>query len=302
MSILTGSFQKALLPGVRTWFGMHKDYPAEHARIFEILKSDRNYEEDVGMGGMGLAPIKSEGSAVSYFDMEQTFIKRYIHTVYSLGFIISQEAIEDNLYAEVARARSQMLGKSMRETIEVVCASVLNNAFSGSFLGADGKALCATDHPRFRDGGTYANKPTTDLDLSELALEQAVIDIAKLRNDAGLLISAMPEMLIVPPDLQFEAKRILGSELQSGSANNDLNAIRSMNVIPGGMMVYHYLTDADAWFIKTNTMNGLKKYERRALSINDDTDFDTSNVKFKADVRFSTGWTDARGIYGSSGA
>ena len=300
--ISTGSIAKALWPGVNKFFGLaYDEHPLECTEIFDVEKSSKNFEEDVNVYGTSLAPIKLEGENISYDEMAQGFLKRYVHVTYGLGFILTREAIEDNLYMELAQARSKQLAFSMRQTKENVCANVLNRAFSNSYTGADGLELCSTVH-LLSKGGTFRNELATAADLSEASLEQACIDIMDMVNDAGLKINLMPRKLIIPTALAFEAERILKSSLQNDTANNAVNALRSKGMMPDGIAVNHYLTDSDAFFIKTNAPDGLKLFERRGVGIDNDTDFDSENVKFKATERFSVGWTDPRGIFGSPGA
>lgn len=300
--INTGALAKALRPGVNTWFGnMYNRYPDEFPAIFDKETSNMNFEEDVNVHGFGLGVVKPEGTAVSYDSMQQGFIKRYIHIVYGLGFIITREAIEDNLYMKMAKAQTESLAHSMKQVKETVAANVLNRAFNNAYVGADGLELCSTAH-LLSKGGTYQNTLTTAADLSEASLEQALIDIGGFVDDAGLKMQARGQKLILPRQLEFEAQRILKSTLQSDSANNNINVLLSGRYIPGGCAVNHYLTDADAWFIKTDAPNGLRHFERRALQIDNDTEFDSDNMKFKATERYSFGWTDPRGIYGSAGA
>lgn len=300
--IATGSLAKALWPGVNAWFGMaYNEHPLEFKEIFKVEKSDKNFEEDVSMHGFGLAVKKPEGTNLSYDQAAQGFIKRYIHDVYGLGFIITREAIEDNQYMELAEKRAKALAFSMRQTKENVAANVLNRAFNSSYTGADGLELCSLAHLKSK-GGTFQNELTTAADLSEASLEQAMIDIMDMTNDAGLRISVMPRKLIIPTALHFEAERILKSNLRPDSANNDVNALRSMGAFPEGVSVNHYLSDSDAWFILTNCPDGLKCFERRGLEVENDSDFDSENLKFKATERYVFGWSDPRGIYGSPGA
>ena len=298
----TGSLAKALWPGVNAWFGnAYEEHPLEYKEIFDIEKSEQNFEEDVNVNGTGLAAVKPEGEALAYDDFSQGFLKRYSHITYALGFILTREAIEDNLYMKLAEQRSKKLAFSMRQTKENVAANVLNRAFNSSYVGADGLELCSTAH-LLSKGGTFKNELTTAADLSEASLEQSIIDIMDMKDDAGLKIHVMPKKLIVPTALCFEAERILKSSLQNDSANNAVNALRSKGVMPEGYAVNHYLTDPDAFFVKTNAPDGLKMFERRDVAIDNDTDFDSENMKFKASERYSVGWSDPRGIFGSPGA
>ena len=298
----TGAIGKALWPGLNAIFGLaYNEFPAEYAEIFKKYSSGKNFEEDLGMYGLGLAEVKPEGDVVHYGDFAQAFLKRYVHITYALGYIVTREAIEDNQYAELAAQRTRMIAKSMRQTKEIVAANVLNRAFNGSYVGADGLELCSLVH-LLGKGGTFANKLTTAADLSEASLEQAAIDIMGFVDDASLKISVMPEKLIIPKELCFEAERILKSMLQVDTANNTINALRSKGVLPGGYAVNHYLSDTDAFFILTNAENGMKHFERRGVEFEQDQDFDSDNVKFKGSERYVFSWTDPRGIYGSAGA
>jgi S-adenosylmethionine/arginine decarboxylase-like enzyme len=299
--ITTSSFAKALWPGVNAWYGRaYKDYPTEYTEIFEKETSSKAYEEDVGLSSFGLASVKPEGSPIAYDSERQAFTTRYNHVVYALGFIITREMYEDDQYDVVSKRKATALARSMRQTKEIIGANVLNRATTAGYTGGDGVVLLSTAHVNVM-GANWANKPTTDADLSEAALEDASIAIAAFRDDRGLLIAAKPRKLVIPPALQFEAKRILGSEGRVGTDNNDLNAVKTMGIIPS-VVVNHYLTDSDAWFILTDVPNGLKYFERRGEQFEMDNDFDTENAKYKASFRCSFGWTDPRGIFGSTGA
>jgi len=299
--INSGSFAKALYPGVNAWYGrVYDEWSEEFPELFDIENSSRAYEEDVGTTGFGLATNKSEGGSISYDEESQAFITRYQHVVYALGFIITRETVEDDQYDVVGKRRAEALAMSMRQTKETIAANVYNRAFNASYTGGDGKEMCATDHPNF-SGGTWSNELTTAADLSEAALEQACIDIMKFTNDRGLKISVMPESLIIPVDLAFEARRILESDGRVGTADNDMNALKSMGKFRK-VVINHYLTDTDAWFIRTNVQHGTKCFVRRAMEFGVDNDFDTENAKYKATERYSFGWTDPRGIFGSPGA
>jgi hypothetical protein len=302
MSIInSSSFAKALYPGVNAWYGKaYGEYATEYNKLFETYKSTRQFEEDVGVSSFGLAVVKPEGAPITFDSERQAFITRYNHVVYALGFVITREIMDDDQYDVVGQRKAQGLAYSMRQTKEIVAANTYNRAFNSSFVGGDGKELLATDHPNFA-GGTFANELTTAADLSEAALEQACIDIAGFTNDRGLLIAAKPKTLIIPRQLMFEAKRILGTDGQVYSADNTLNAIKAMGMIPE-VVVNHYLTDTDAWFIRTDVPHGMKHFERRADAFEMDNDFDTENAKFKATARYSFGWTDPRGLFGSPGA
>jgi hypothetical protein len=300
--INTGALAKSLWPGVNKWFGMgYDEYPLEYKELFRSERSEKNFEEDVNSYGLGLAVVKPEGENISYDSMAQGFLKRYVHTTYALGFIVTREQIEDNMYMELAEKRSKRLAFSMRQTKENVGANVFNRAFDGNYAGADGLELCSDAH-LLSKGGTYKNELSTAADLSEASLEQACIDIMDFKDDAGLRIQVMPRKLVIPKELCFEAERILKSTLQNDSANNALNALRSKGVLPEGYVVNHYLSDADAFFILTNCPDGMKHFERRDMAIENDTDFDSENMKFKASERYVFGWTDPRGIFGSPGS
>lgn len=303
--ITTNNFAKDLIPGVKTWFGQkYKEYPIEYLDIFEKMNSTRAFEEEVGVTGFGLAAIKNEGTGIAYDEQEQGFVSRYTHVTYGLGFIITREMYEDGIAVTVALRRANSLAYSIRQTKEIVGANILNRAFTAAYTmgsNSDGKELCATDHPN-KSGGTWSNELATPADLSEAALEQACIDIAGFTTDRGLTIAIRPKALIIPQALEFDAYRILESIGQSGTANNDTNALRASGKFPQGILVNHYLTDTDAWFIKTDCPDGLKYMERRADSFGTENDFDTENAKFKATFRGSFGWSDPRGIFGSPGA
>ena len=303
MSIInTGSFAKALWPGVNAWYGKsYNDYPVEYTDLFDTYKSSKAFEEDVGISSFGLAVQKPEGAPISYDSERQGFITRYQHVVFALGFIITREVMEDDQYDVVGQRKANALARSIRQTKEIFGANVYNRAFAGSTqLGGDGVTMINASHPNIA-GGTWSNVIGTAADLSEAAIEQACIDIAGFTDDRGLLIAARPECLVIPRQLIFEAKRILFSDGRVATDNNDLNALKTMGSIPK-IITNHYLTDTDAWFIRTNVGDGLKYFERRADSFDMDNDFDTDNAKFKAMSRYSFGWTDPRAIYGSPGA
>lgn len=302
MSIInSGSFAKALWPGVNAWYGKeYNEYPVEFDKLFDKFTSSRAFEEDVGISSFGLAVVKPEGAGISYDTERQAFITRYQHVVYALGFVITREMMEDDQYDIVGERKAQGLAFSMRQTKEIVAANVYNRAFNASYIGGDGVAMVSASHPNIA-GGTSSNIIATAADLSEAALEQACIDISGFTNDRGLLIGVRPESLVISRYMPFEAKRILQTDGRVGTTNNDLNALKDMGMIPK-VIVNHYLTDQDAWFIRTNVKNGMKYFERRADAFDMDNDFDTENAKFKATARYSFGWTDWRGIYGSQGA
>jgi len=303
--ITTGNFAKDLVPGVKTWYmTKYKEYPIEYLDIFEKQTSNRAFEEEVGTTGFGLAAIKAEGYGIAYDDQSQGFVNRYTHVTYGLGFIITREMYEDGIAVTTALRRAGALAFSIRQTKEIIGANVLNRAFNSTYhMGAnsDGKELCSDEHPN-KSGGKWKNELTTAADLSEVALEQACIDIAAFKTDRGLTIAIRPLKLIIPPALEFDAYRILKSIGRVDSANNDINALRASGKIPQGVAVNHYLTDTDAWFLKTDCPDGLKFMERRADSFGTENDFDTENAKFRASFRGSYGWSDPRGIFGSPGA
>ena len=297
--MVSSDFAKLLWPGLNSIYGKaYSEHQTEYTDLFDMQGSSKAYEEDLGVSGFGMANAKPESQGIMYDEENQAFLTRYQHVVYALGFIMSRELYEDDQYASVGQRRAKALAFSMRQTKEVVAANVYNRAFNGSYLGGDGKEMCATDHPNWA-GGTWANELSTAADLSEASLEQAVIDISKWTNDRGLKIAVQAEDLIIPPDLMFEAERILQSPYRVGTANNDINALKGKI---RGVKVNHYLTDPNAWFIRTNSPDGLKGFQRRAMQFGIDNDFDTENAKFKATERYSFGWTDPRGIFGSEGA
>lgn len=299
--ITSSSFAKALWPGVNAWYGKsYNDYPEEWSQLFEKNTSKKAYEEDVGLSSFGLASAKPEGSSVSYDTERQGFTSRYNHVVYALGFIITREIYEDDQYDVVGKRKANALARSMRQTKEIVGANVFNRATTSGYNGGDGVTLLSASHANVT-GGTWSNMPSTASDLSEAALEQANIDIAAFRDDRGLLIAAKPSKLVIAPSNMFEAKRILGSDGRPGTDLNDTNALKTMGIIPT-ITVNHFLTDPDAWFILTDVKDGMKYFERRGDAFEMDNDFDTENAKFKATSRYSFGWTDPRGVYGSMGA
>jgi hypothetical protein len=302
MAVITsGNHPKALWPGVKQWFGLSYDeHPLEFKKVFKTESSDKSYEEVVESSGFGLAPVKPEGSGISYDSHTQGPTTRYTNVVYGLGYIVTREEIEDNKYAEVSKGRSRALARSMRQTQEVVAANIFNRATDSNYVGGDGKELIATDHPTVN--GTQSNELTTAADLSQAALEDLAIQIMNATDTRGLRIALMPRQLIVSPSDAFNAERILKSTLQSNTAENAVNAIKSRGVFPDGLMVWHYLTDTDAYFVKTDLNDGLKFFERRAVEFGKDNDFDTENAKAKATMRFAIGWDEWRSVYGSAGA
>lgn len=299
--ITSSSFAKLLWPGLNSIYGKaYNDYPTEWDKLFEKNKSDRAYEEDLGLSSFGLASVKNEGAPITYDTERQGFTTRYNHVVYALGFIITREIYEDDLYGKVGAQKAQALARSMRQTKEIVGANVYNRAQTAGYTGGDGVTLLSASHPNVA-GGTFSNVIATAADLSEAALEQAVIDIAGFRDDRGLLIAAKPESLVIPYQQQFEAKRILGADGRVGTDLNDPNVLKDLGIF-NSVIVNHYLTDSDAWFIRTNVKDGLKYFERRGDQFEMDNDFDTENAKFKATARYSFGWSDPRALYGSAGA
>ena len=299
--ITTGNHPKALWPGMRKFWGReYSEHPVEWKQIFEDASSEKAYEEDAEVTGFGLATVKNQGSAVSYDSESQGQTKRYTHVTYGLGYIVTREELEDNLYEVVSKRRIKALAFSIRQTEEIIAANILNRAFNSSYTGGDGKELSATDHPTL--DGTQSNELATPADLSEAALEDLCIQVMGAKNSRGLRIAIMPKKLIVSTSEAFNAERILKSQLQTGTSNNDINAIRSMGAIPGGVVVNHYLTNADDWWLQTNCPNGLMRFTRRGTEFRQDNDFDTDNAKAKSTLRFSVGWTDWRSIFGSAGA
>ena len=301
--IQTGNHPKALWPGVYAWWGAKYDeHPEEYVHLFDSHTSRKNYEEDVQQTGFGLAPIKRQGAPVTYDTHSQGFITRYIHVAYALGYIVTREELDDNLYNEVSMRRSENLAFSMRQTMENVGANIYNRAFDPNETGGDGVSLLNNAHPNTVGGGAFSNVLDPAADLSEAALEDMIIQIYGARNDRGLKISLKPRNLIVPRHLYFEANRILGSTLQNDTANNAVNVLKAVNAIPEGIVMNHYLTDPNAWFMRTNAPHGLKCFKRTMREFSQDNDFDTMNAKAKAYERYSFGWTDPRGLYGSPGA
>lgn len=302
MAITRSQLLKELEPGLNALFGMEYDrYDNEHAEIFDTENSDRAFEEEVMLAGFGQAPVKGEGAAISYDTAGESYTARYTHETIALAFAITEEAVEDNLYDKLSARYTRALARSMSNTKQVKGASVLNNAFSSSYLGGDGKSLIASDHPTF-GGGTFSNTPTTQADLNETSLEQALIDIAAFIDERGLKIALRGMKLIINPALQFTAERILKSEQRVSTADNDINALRSGGYLPQGFTVNHFLTDPDAFFIKTDAPNGLKHFVRSPLKTAMEGDFETGNARYKARERYSFGWSDPRSLYGSQGA
>jgi len=300
MAISRGQLVKELEPGLNALFGLeYNNYANEHAEIFDTENSDRAFEEEVMLSGFANAPIKAEGTSVSFDNAQETFTARYTHETLALAFAITEEAIEDNLYDRLASRYTKALARSMANTKQVKAANVLNNAF-GTANGGDGKALCADDHPIV--AGTDRNELSTSADLNETSLEQSLIDIAALTDERGLKIAAQGTKLIIPSALQFTAERLMKSAGRVGTADNDINAVASKGMIPQGYTVNHYLTDTDAFFIKTDVPNGLKHFVRAPMKTAMEGDFTTGNVRYKARERYSFGFSDWRGIFGSPGA
>ena len=305
MAISRAQLAKELEPGLNALFGMSYDsYENEYEDIFAIEDSNRAFEEEVLITGFGSAPLKSEGQGVQFDNASESYTARYTHDTVSLAFALTEEAVEDNLYDSLGKRYVKALAKSMANTKEVKGADVLNNAFSSSFTGGDGKSLIATDHP-LAGGGSAANRATTMADLNEASLEDNLIDISTFTDDRGLIISVQADKLIVPPQLVFVADRILNSQGRSGTADNDLNSIRNTGVVPGGYSVNHYLTDPDAYFILTSVTaagEGLKMFQRSPMETSMEPDFSTGNIRYKARERYSFGFSDWRGVFGSQGA
>jgi hypothetical protein len=302
MAISRAQLAKELEPGLNALFGLeYARYDDESSEIYDTESSERAFEEEVMLSGFGSAPVKQEGSAITFDDAQEAYTARYTHETIALAFSITEEAIEDNLYDRLASRYTKALARSMANTKQVKGAATLNNAFDNTFTGGDGKELCATDHPLVNNG-SLRNEPSTDADLNETSLENALIDIAAFVDERGLKVSVRGQKLIIPPALQFVADRLLESTLRPGSADNDINATRNMGMLPQGYTVNHYLTDTDAFFIKTDAPRGFVHFERMPMSTKMEGDFDTGNVRFKARERDSYGYSDPRCVYGSKGA
>jgi len=301
MAISRAQLLKELLPGLNALFGLeYKTYQEEHKEIYETETSERSFEEETKLSGFSAAPVKAEGAAIAYDNAQEAWTARYSHETIALGFSITEEAVEDNLYDSLSKRYTKALARAMAYTKQVKAASVLNNGFSSSYVGGDGKALFAADHPLV-SGGTNSNRLTAS-DLNETSLEAAVIQIAGWTDERGLLIAAKPGKLIVPPALMFTAKRLLDTELRVATADNDINALKAMGSIPGGYTVNHFLTDTNAWFLTTDVPNGMKHFVRTPLQNSMDGDFDTGNVRYKSRERYSFGWSDPLGMFGSPGS
>jgi|TARA_R100001086_G_scaffold52134_1_gene23266 hypothetical protein len=302
MAISRAQLAKELEPGLNALFGMEYDrYENEHSEIYETETSDRAFEEEVMLVGFGNAPTKSEGSGVSFDSANEAYTARYTHETIALAFALTEEAIEDNLYDRLGARYTRALARSMAHTKQVKSAATLNNAFDSSFTGGDGKELCATDHP-LAMGGTFSNELSTAADLNETSLENALIDISQFVDERNMIIALRGMKLIVPPALKFIADRLMSSTQRPGTADNDVNAINNMGMLPDGVVVNHFLTDTDAFFIKTDAPNGFKMFERSPLATSMEADFDTGNMRFKARERYSFGFSDPRCVFGSPGA
>jgi hypothetical protein len=302
MAISRAQLLKELLPGLNALFGLeYARYGEEHKEIYETETSERSFEEETKLSGFSAAPVKNEGSAIAYDNAQEAWTTRYTHETIALGFSITEEAIEDNLYDSLSARYTKSLARAMAYTKQVKAAAVLNNGFSSSYPGGDGVALFSDSHPLV-SGGTNSNTPTVQVDLNETSLEAAVIQIAAWTDERGLLIAARPKKMIVPPALMFVADRLLETELRVGTNDNDINAIKNMGAVPEGYTVNHFLTDPNAWFLTTDVPNGMKHFVRTPLQNSMDGDFDTGNVRYKARERYSFGWSDPLGMWGSSGS
>jgi len=301
MAISRAQMLKELLPGLNALFGLeYKKYGEEHKEIYDTESSERSFEEEVKLSGFGAAPVKNEGSAITYDTAQESYTARYVHETVAMGFAITEEAMEDNLYASLSARYTKSLSRAMAYTKQVKAAALLNTGFD-TYLAGDGQYLFDSDHTLV-NGGTNSNIPGVAADLNETSLEDAVINIAAWTDDRGLLIAARPLKLIIPPALQFVATRLLETEQRVGTADNDINALRNNGSISQGYTINHYLTDADAWFLKTDVPNGMKHFNRAKLTTSMEGDFDTGNVRYKARERYSWGVSDPLGIYGSTGA
>jgi hypothetical protein len=302
MAINRAQLVKELEPGLNALFGLeYNRYENEHEEIFDTETSERAFEEEVMLSGFGEAPVKGEGSSVSYDYAQETFTARYSHETIALAFSLTEEAIEDNLYDTLSSRYTRALARSMSQTKQIKAANVLNNGFNSSYPGGDGKELFATDHPTLT-AGDQANEPTTAADLNETSLENAMIDISQFKDERGLKVNVQARKLIVPPQLQFVADRLLNTQQRVATSDNDINALRNMGMLPDGYVVNHFLTDTDAFFIKTDSPNGMKHFVRSPIKTGMEGDFETGNVRYKARERYSFGFSDWRGMYGSPGA
>jgi len=302
MAISRAQLLKELLPGLNALFGMeYKRYGEEHKEIYDTETSERSFEEEVKLSGFSAAPVKNEGNAIVYDNAQEAFTARYQHETIALGFSITEEAIEDNLYDSLSARYTKGLARAMSYTKQVKAANILNNGFNASYVGGDGQTLFSTAHPLV-SGGVNSNTPATQADLNETSLESAVIQIAAWTDERGLLIAAKPRKLIIPPALQFVATRLLETSLRVGTNNNDINALKNNGAIPEGYSQNHFLTDTNAWFLCTDVPNGLKHFVRTPMQTGMDGDFDTGNVRYKARERYSFGYSDPLGMFGSQGA
>ena len=302
MAISRAQLVKELEPGLNALFGMeYARYEGEHAEIFDTESSDRAFEEEVMLVGFGNAPTKTEGAGVDFDDANEAYTARYSHETVALAFALTEEAIEDNLYDRLGARYTKALARSMAHSKQVKAAAVLNNAFNSSFTGGDGVELCSLAHP-LGAGGTFANEPSTAADLNETSLENALIDISTFVDERNMIIALRGAKMVIPPQLQFIADRLLESTLRPSTADNDINAVRNMGMVPEGYTVNHFLTDPDAFFIKTDAPNGFKHFERSPMRTNMEADFDTGNMRFKARERYSFGFSDPRCVFGSPGA
>jgi hypothetical protein len=302
MAISRAQLLKELLPGLNALFGMeYKTYGEQHKEIYETESSERSFEEETKLSGFSAAPVKNEGSAMAYDNAQEAWTARYNHETIALGFSLTEEAIEDNLYDSLSARYTKSLARAMAYTKQVKAASVLNNGFTAGYVGGDGVVLFSASHPLV-SGGVNSNTPAVAADLNETSLENAVIQIAAWTDERGLLIAAKPKKLVVPPALQFVATRLLETKLRIGTTDNDINAIENNGSIPDGYTINNYLTDTNAWFLTTDVPNGLKHFVRTPLSNSMDGDFDTGNVRYKSRERYSFGWSDPLGMYGSPGA
>ena len=302
MAISRAQLLKELLPGLNALFGLeYARYGEEHKEIYETETSERSFEEETKLSGFSAAPVKNEGSAIQYDNAQEAWTTRYNHETIALGFSITEEAIEDNLYDSLSARYTKGLARAMAYTKQVKAAAVLNNGFSAAYTGGDGVSLFSTAHPLV-SGGTNSNRPSVAADLNETSLENAVIQIAAWTDERGLLIAAKPTKLIVPPSLMFVATRLLETNLRVGTTDNDINALKNNGSIPGGYAVNHFLTDTNGWYLTTDVPNGLKHFVRSPLANSMDGDFDTGNVRYKSRERYSFGWSDPLGIYGSPGS
>ena len=303
MAVITQStWAKAVWPGVNTWYGQtYNEFKTEYTEIFDANTSKKAFEEDVGTSGFGLASVLGEGAGITFDTQTQGFTTRYTHVRYGLGFIVTKIAFDDDLYGVVGAKRAKALAMSMRQTKETVAANIINRSVNASYTGADAVALLSTAHVNVA-GGTFSNRLATDAVLSEASLEQVIINLGSATNDRGLKIAVKAEKLIIPVALTFEATRILKSEYRVGTAENDINALVQMNMLPMGVRVNHYLTSTTAWYVLTDVKDGLKYWTREDDKFGMDNDWDTDNAKFKATARYSFGWTDPRRIYGTTGS